>query len=153
MPELEENSESNYLPSSGFTKTSVAHHQWVGKVVKEARALFGEQPVRARMWSYRESGYDYLSCDLFAGDASLPVTICACGEAYLPEVTGGAAEADVCDMPDALHVAGMIARALSADVELGLGQNEVNDQVLAQPLSPGQTNGPINLRFGDDVHS
>ena len=149
MPEFEENSESNYLPASGFTKTNMAHHQWVGKVVKEALTLFGERPVKARVWAYRESEYHHLSCDLFAGDSLFPVTICACGESYLHDVMDGGAEADVCDMPDALHIAGMIVRALSADVELGLGQNEVNQQVLAQPLSPGQTNGPINLRFGD----
>lgn len=144
---MSETCQSNYLPASGFTNTSTEHYRWAGTVVKEARSLFGDSPVQACVWPYREQGLDYLSCDLFSGEESLPVTICVCGETYFPEVTGGAAEADVCDMPDAIHLAGMITKGLGAEVVLGRSQNEVNEDVLAKPLVPGHTNGPIDLSF------
>lgn len=138
---------SNYLPSSGFTKTDKIHHQWAGDVVKEARSLFGGDglPVKAHVWAYRESGYDHLSCDLFSGDKVFPVTICIAGEACFPIILGGAAEADAYDMPDALHIAGIISTALAAEVVLGRNRNEVNEDLLAEPLMPGETNGVIEL--------
>ncbi|TBW57388.1 hypothetical protein EZI54_06945 [Marinobacter halodurans] len=138
---------SNVLSASGFTNTNVEHHQWAARVVAEARSVFGEAPIDAHIWAYREQGCDYLSCDLSSSGTWLPVTICADGDTYFPDISGGAAEADACDMPDALHIAGLIVRSLDARVTLGRGQNELNDEVVSPPRRPGQTSGPIDLAF------
>lgn len=119
MTDQSPSTEPNFLSASGVTKTNGAYRQWVGDVVKEAQALFGDRQLKAWVWAYREQGCDYLSCDLFGGDESLPVTLAVSGKLSVPPITGGAAEAQVYDMPDALHVAGMITRALNTEVVLG----------------------------------
>tara|TARA_B100000614_G_scaffold219761_1_gene206078 strand:+ start:718 stop:1164 length:447 start_codon:yes stop_codon:yes gene_type:complete len=135
------------LPASGFTRTNTKLHQWAKHLVLKARSMFGGDEIFAAVWAYREQGYDHLSCDLFNKDKSksLPVTICSCGEYYFQDVKGGTAEADVHDMPEAIHLAGIITQALNAIVKVGLGKNEVNPEALAAPMREGQTNVPIDL--------
>ena len=141
--------ETCYLPASGFTHTHIAAHTWVGKVVRAARNELGNAPVVAGISPYREQGREHLSCDLHSpsNEKWFPVTLCAEGEHEFPDVKGGAAEADVYDMAEALHVAGMISAAMNASISLGRRQNEVNEAVMASPLPPEHTNGPISLSF------
>lgn len=138
-----------YLPASGFTHTHISAHTWVGKVVKAARKELGDVPIVAGISPYREQSREHLSCDLHSpsNDKWFPITLCAQGEHEFLEVNGGAAEADVYDMAEALHVAGMIVAGLNASISLGRRQNEVNEAVMASPLPPGHTNGPISLSF------
>ncbi|WP_261641006.1 hypothetical protein [Erwinia mallotivora] len=135
---------ASHLPPSGFTSTSTALHTAAGGIVDAARQLFGDRPVRASVWAFRHDGCTMLSCDLFCGDddsLNMPITITAEGEAdfTVPD------EPTVYDLTEALHLAGLITRALDAQVVLGLGKNETNPAVLARPLATGETNGPVNL--------
>lgn len=141
---------ASYLPASGFTHTHLDVHSWAGKVVGLARSVFGEERVTARLWAYREQGRQHLSCDLCVkgnSKISLPITICAEGKHYFPDIKGGAAEADTYDMAEALHLAGLITEALNATIEVGLKCNEINEEILEEPLSEGQTNGKVDLSF------
>jgi len=142
-------SDACYLPASGFTRTHEAVHEWVGEVVRYARTEFAGEAIKACIWAYREQGCQYLSCDLgsVSSDKSFPITLAAEGEHYFADVCGGAAEADLYDLPEALHVAGLICRALDAQVSVALVANEVNEKILARPLGPGETNGAINTAF------
>ncbi len=137
--------DNSYLPASGFTETNTRLHEWASKVVAEAKRRFEDNQIKARVWSYREQGRQFLSCDLFCIDESIdicmPITICAEGE-YCFEVED---EVDVIDLAEAVHLSGIITKALNVVVELGLGKNEINEQVLVSPLTGQQTNGHINL--------
>ena len=135
------------LPASGFTNTNKELHEWAGNLVRYAKEIFGAQPINAEVWSYREKDGMMLSCDLSNSDKSLslPIIIDTVSEYYFPEIKGGVAEADVPDMVEAIHLAGIITQALGAKVKVGLGQNEVNPDVLSKPLVGKQTNGKINL--------
>lgn len=141
--------ETSNLPASGFTKTRSELHAWAKAVVDEARSIFGNDvAVDVGVWAYREQGREFLSADLHIKkqrEPVFPITICAEGECYFPEITGGAAEADVPDMVEAMHLVGIITRALGATVSIGRGENEVNTDVLAAPLGESHTNGPIDL--------
>ena len=70
--------------------------------------MFHGQEIYAGVWAFREQDGMMLSCDLYSGDGStsLPITIETEGKVnyYLPDSTGGAAEADVPDMVEALHL-------------------------------------------------
>ncbi|MCX8959095.1 hypothetical protein EHW65_18215 [Erwinia psidii] len=134
----------SHLPPSGFTRTSTALHTAAGGIVDAARRLFGDRQVRASVWAFRHDGCTMLSCDLFCDDddsLNMPVTVTAEGEANFSVLD----EPTVYDLTEALHLAGLIIRALGAKVVLGLGKNESNPAVLARPLAEGETNGPINL--------
>ncbi|CDL86680.1 hypothetical protein [Xenorhabdus cabanillasii] len=131
------------LEPSGFTETNKELHDCAGKIVKEAKALFKSAPITAEVWPYRYGGELMISCDLFLEDDSsinLPITICACKSQGFDY-----SEPNVFDMAEALHLAGLITKALNAKVIIGLGGNEVNPDVLEKPLTVGQTNGKINL--------
>lgn len=54
-------------------------------------------------------------------------------------------EPTVYDLPEALHLAGIIIRGVKADIEIGRYFNETNPAVLTRPLQHRQTNGPIYL--------
>src|SRR5690554_4619522 len=138
-----------YLPASGFTHTHAAAHAWVGRVVRAARQELGDAVVTAGVSAYREQGREHLSCDLhsLSSDKWFPITLCAEGEHEFLDVKGGGAEADVYDMAEALHLAGLIATALDAHVSIGRHQNEINENVLESPLEPGHTNGVVSTRF------
>ncbi|HIF0756558.1 TPA: hypothetical protein ACXYP6_005050 [Escherichia coli] len=71
----------------------------------------------------------------------MPVTISAVERQMLEYLD----EPEVFDMAEALHLAGLITKALDAKVIIGLGRNEVNPDVLAKPLGEGHSNGEINL--------
>jgi hypothetical protein len=149
MSDDKDSGKTCYLPASGFTHTHIDAHAWVGKAVKAARKELGEKLITAKISAYREQGREHLSCDLWSpsSDNWFPITLCAEGEHRFPEIKGGAAEAGVYDVAEALHIAGMIAAALDASITVGRRQNEVNETVLDTPLQPGQTNGPVSLRF------
>lgn len=131
------------LEPSGFTETNKALHDCAGEIVKKAKEIFKSKPVIAQVWSYRWGGYDMISCDLFSQDrtVSMPVTISAVERQMLEYFD----EPEVFDMAEAVHLAGLITKALDAKVIVGLGRNEVNPDVLTKPLEEGQTNGVINL--------
>lgn len=135
----------SYLPASGFTKTNTLLHEFASRVVAEAKSRFGDNKIKAGVWSYREQGREFLSCDLFSIDESIdicmPITICAEGE-YCFDMND---EPDVIDMAEAVHLAGIITKALDAVVEIGRLCNEVNECVLEFPLKDNETNGHINL--------
>ncbi len=137
------------LEPSGFTETNSALHECAGKIVSNARELFKSEPVIAQVWSYRWGGYDTISCDLFTAEREdcMPVTITATGRQMLDYLD----EPDVFDMAEALHLAGMITKALDAKVIIGLGKNEVNTALLSKPLTDGHTNGEINLWSVDNA--
>lgn len=131
------------LEPSGFTETNKALHDCAGEMVKKAKAMFKSEPVIAQVWSYRWGGYDMISCDLFSQDrtVSMPVTISAVERQMLEYLD----EPEVFDMAEAVHLAGLITKALDAKVIVGLGRNEVNPDVLTKPLGKDHTNGEINL--------
>lgn len=134
------------LSANGFTVTADEVHAWVGRLVAHVRDSFRDaSSIEARVWGYRHHGINYLSCDLWSGEDSLPVTICVDGRLELPALRGGAAEADAPDLAEALHWVGMLTQALNAKVVIGLTENETNPRVLGTPLQVGQTNGPLNL--------
>ncbi|EKN4845613.1 hypothetical protein [Yersinia sp. 2105 StPb PI] len=131
------------LDPSGFTETNKALHDCAGAVVKKAKELFKSEPVMAQVWSYRWGGYDMISCDLYSQDrtVSMPVTISAVERQMLEYLD----EPEVFDMAEAVHLAGLITKALDAKVIVGLWRNEVNPDVLTKPLGEGYSNGEINL--------
>lgn len=131
------------LEPSGFTETNKALHDCAGEIVRKAKAMFKSEPVIAQVWSYRWGGYGMISCDLFSQDrtVSMPVTISAVERQMLEYLD----EPEVFDMAEAVHLAGLITKALDAKVIVGLGRNEVNPDVLTKPLGKDHTNGEINL--------
>ncbi|NPE55899.1 hypothetical protein HLB25_10295 [Dickeya dadantii] len=131
------------LDPSGFTETNKDLHDCAGAIVKKAKEIFKSEPVIAQVWSYRWDGYSMISCDLFSQDRTvgMPVTISAVGRQMFKVLD----EPDVFDMAEAVHLAGLITKALDAKVIVGLGRNEVNPDVLAKPLGEGHSNGEINL--------
>lgn len=132
------------LPPSGFTDTSVELHRAAGQIVANARQRYGLTPLTASVWAFRYNDFIMLSCDLAAEgkhEPCMPVTITASGRLELSTLD----EPDVFDMAEAVHLVGMITRALGAKVVIGRGANEVNPEVLAGLLQEGQTHGAINL--------
>jgi hypothetical protein len=132
------------LPSSGFTHTNKDLHDCAKEVVMKARERFKSEKITAKVWSYREQGDECLSCDLHLekdSNARISILITCAGE-YDFDCWD---EPYVHDMAEALHLAGLITRALHCDVIIGLGKNETNEEVLTKPLIPGETNNPINL--------
>ncbi|UJD92742.1 thioesterase family protein (plasmid) [Rahnella aquatilis] len=132
------------LPPSGFTDTSVELHRAAGQIVAQARQRYGLKPLTASVWAFRYNDFIMLSCDLATenkNEPHMPITITASGRLELSTLD----EPDVFDMAEAMHLVGLITRALGAKVEIGRGANEVNPEVLASPLKEGQTNGAIDL--------
>jgi len=132
------------LPPSGFTVTNTKLHKAAGRIVEQARHHFGDSSLKACVWAYRHDDCLMLSCDLFAeGDEkkSMPVTITASEELELSSWD----EPEVYDMAEAVHLAGLITKALDAKVIIGRGSNETNPAVLIKPLEDKQTNGEIYL--------
>jgi hypothetical protein len=138
--------EKTYQPASGFTKTNTELHTWAGKLVSKIKNKFKEIEITAHVATYREQGREHLSCDLInvEHNISMPITICAEGDYYLPLDTD-MSEADVHDMTEATHLAGLITQAVNAKVILGRLVNEINPEVLANPLRENQTNDHINI--------
>ncbi|MFH7556444.1 hypothetical protein ACFHU4_16970 [Escherichia coli] len=132
-----------------FTETNKALHDCAGNIVKKAKEFFKSEPVIAHVWSYRWGGYSMISCDIFSQDrtVSMPVTISAVERQMVeyPAKSDVFTEVEVFDMAEALHLAGLITQALDAQIIIGLGQNEVNPNVLAKPLGEYQSFGEINL--------
>jgi hypothetical protein len=133
-----------HLPASGFTFTIKEAHDWARMVTGAAsRRLSG--PVSEHIWAYRHDDTQILSCNLSdATDACFPISLSETGTHYF-HVSEQEAEATVCDMVEATHLAGIIVRAVNASISLGLFANEVNPEVLAQPLIADQTNGHMAL--------
>lgn len=134
------------LPPSGFTMTQTELHNAAKQIVFKAREIFGRRPapLEARVWAYRIDGCSMLCCDLHQmGDVTknMPITVTASGLLELSHPD----EPQVYDMPEALHLVGLITRALGANVVIGRGANEVNSAVLQKPLKDGETNGPVEL--------
>ena len=131
------------LNPTAFTFTDKEIHDCAGKIVKQAKEIFNAAPVTARVWSFRHDGYEMISCDLSdQGETKwMPIVITATGEQMLEIID----EPEVFDMTEALHLAGLIVRAMDAKVIVGRGQNEINPEVLAKPLIGRETNGKINL--------
>lgn len=134
------------LPPSGFTMTQTELHNAAKQIVLKVREKFGRRPslLEAHVWAYRFDGCSMLCCDLnVLGDVtkSMPITITASGQLELAHLD----EPQVYDMTEALHLVGLITRALGARVVIGRGGNEVNPAVLQKPLKDAETNGPIEL--------
>lgn len=140
------------LPASGFTHTLSEVHQWAGSVAGDIRnELSG--PLQARMWAYRHGDSRYLVCDFYDGrDNVYPLTLLATGQHDF-HVGPSGTDASVPDMTEAIHMLGILARALDASVQIGLHENETNESVLSQPLQQGQTNGPMARVAASDVIS
>ena len=131
-----------YLPASGFTFTRTELHAAAGAIVARAREKFGDSAeIQAGLWSYREQGCSFLSCDLSVGDNYMPLTICAAGRYQLSYID----EPEVFDMAEAIHLAGIVITALGAKMTIGRQVNEVNPDVLQRPMKPDETNGRMNL--------
>jgi hypothetical protein len=135
-----------YQPASGFTTTNTELHTWAGKLVSKIKEKFNENEISAFIAAYREQEREHLSCDLIniEKNISMPITICADGEYYLPLDTD-MSEADVHDMTEALHLVGLITQAINAKVIVGRLVNETNEDVLVTPLIENQTNAHINI--------
>ncbi|ABS45656.1 MULTISPECIES: hypothetical protein [Yersinia pseudotuberculosis complex] len=131
------------LDSSGLTRTNIALHEITGKMVAEVRKQFGSSPLTGHLWAYRHGEAEILCCDLYCkeSDTHMPFTITATGIQRFR----GTDEPYVYDMAEAVHLAGLLIRALDVTVEVGRGSNEVNPAVLVNQLSKNRTNGPINL--------
>ena len=133
------------LPPSGFTRTITAAHEWAGTVAKAARQHLSGA-INVHLWAYRHGQHQTLSCDLFDSSGGVYcVGLHAAGQYALHAANPQDAEALVPDLVDATHIAGIIIRALEAEVTVGRYVNEVNEAVLAQPLGPGHTNGPMAI--------
>lgn len=131
------------LPPSGFTRTITEVHEWTSGVVTAARKHLSGA-VSVHLWAYRYGLNQTLSCDLFDSSGGVYcVGLHAVGQYALTPANPHDAEAMVPDLVDATHIAGIIIRALDAVVSVGRYVNEVNEAVLAQPLGPGHTNGPM----------
>lgn len=130
---------------SGRTFTNSELHDCAAKIVQDAKRLFDVEPVIAHVWSYRDGGYEHLSCNLFSADQRLvmPITIFVSGQQLLDlEYVD---KPQVFDMTEALHLAGLITAALNAKLILSRWCNETNPDVIAKPLEQGKINGKINL--------
>lgn len=88
-----------------------------------------------------------LSCDFMDElDSVYFVTLTAVGSLDFHVVHDDLAEPEVVDMAEAVHIAGILIRGLKASVAMvGRNKNELNTEVLAHPLRPGQTNGELIL--------
>ncbi|MCW6560052.1 hypothetical protein NFB50_16460 [Yersinia ruckeri] len=141
--EISESMRISNLDSSGFTGTNEDLHECAGKIVAESKKQFGGSSLSAHLWAYRHGDAEILCCDLYCKDTDthMPITITATGMQHF----GGTDEPYVYDMTEALHLSGLVIRALDVTVEVGRGSNEVNAALLANPLGENHTNGPINL--------
>jgi hypothetical protein len=139
---LEQNKLS-VLEPSGFTNTNIELHDCAKRLVDKAKALFKYEHLKAKVWSYRWDDSMVLTCDLFSltSELSMTITISAVGRLMLDYLD----EPEVYDMTEAVHLVGLITKALDAKVLVGRGDNEINTAILDNPLSEGQTNGTINL--------
>lgn len=132
------------LPASGFTETTKEVHDWACAVVSAARQRLSG-PISAYVWAYRHGYTNILSCDLSdASDVWFPITLSEAGK-HSFHVSTQDVDTLVPDLVEAIHMVGIIVRALDATVSMGRYVNEVNAAVLAQPLKPGETNGPMAL--------
>lgn len=129
------------LPASGFTETPESVLVWADQVVAMAKKKLNGFVPRVWLWAYRNAGTEYLAADI--GDEhessvghSLTFVIGAGSRLNIDEPF-------VPDMTDALHLVGIVAEGLRADVEVGRRGNEVNEAVLARPLALGETNGKM----------
>lgn len=133
------------LPPSGFTRTITEVHEWASAVAIAARQHLSGA-ISVHLWAYRHGQHQTLSCDLFDSSGGVYcVGLHAVGQYDLTAAHPQDAEALVPDLVDAMHIAGIIIRALDAEVTVGRYINEVNEEVLAQPLGPGHTNGPMAI--------
>ncbi|MGS1035957.1 hypothetical protein [Burkholderia glumae] len=131
------------LPASGFTETPEAVLVWADEVVSHAKKKLNGFEPRVRVWGYRHNGAEYLAADISDEHESsvghaLTFVI---GNDLLPSLN--IEEPKVSDMSDALHLVGIVAAGLKADVTIGRRGNEVNEAVLARPIAHGETNGTM----------
>ncbi|ELI9034861.1 TPA: hypothetical protein SMO99_002949 [Proteus mirabilis] len=139
---LESPKKSQLVPS-GFTFTDTGLHSIAGKIVAYVREQAKGQALTAHVWPYRHDDSHMLSCDFHSKDSDLIIPLCItagreqCGDPI--------DEPTVYDLPEALHLAGIIIRGVKAEIEIGRYLNETNPAVLTRPLQHRQTNGPINL--------
>jgi hypothetical protein len=115
------------LPASAVTVTPVEVLAWAERAVAAAKeALEGATPL-VRLWPYRHGSCEYLCCDVTnaANDAAYGITFVVDGctdweYAYEPHVP---------DMPEALHMAGIVIAALNATVTVGRRGADVEEAV------------------------
>lgn len=138
-----ESPKKSTLGPDGFTFTDTGLHHMAGRLVLHVRQQSNGKVLQARVWPYRHDREQMISCDftIKGTDQTIPVSVSALGEQCAEPV----GELTVYDMTEALHLIGMVTRALDAEVTIGRYRNERNVAVLAQPLQAHQTNGPINL--------
>ena len=128
------------LPASGFTNTTKDAWTWAEGVANEARKIL-KGNINVKVWAYREQETECLSCDFSDEHGNIyPITLQAVGEhdfsfgdPYVP------------DMAEAMHMAGIVIRNMSAHIEIGQHKNEINEDVLSRPLLQEETNGKIKL--------
>lgn len=140
--ELEQKKISRLEPS-GFTFTDTDLHTIANKIVNYVRSRANGQTLTAHVWPYRYDGDHMLSCDFHSTDSDLiiPLYITALREQSDTPID----EPTVYDLPEALHLAGLVTRALNVEVKIGRYRNETNQAVLARPLKNAETNGQIDL--------
>lgn len=132
------------LPASGFTSTNPTSYAWCKYHVDQVKKKFGESAsgLNAHLWSYRHGDTQCLSFDIYSDHEHYTMTLEAIGECdeYIESSDYG-----VFDLAEALHIVGIIKEALNLEVEIGRRQNEVNTQLLEQPLVGTETNGRLKL--------
>lgn len=139
---LESPKKSQLVPS-GFTFTDTGLHGIAGKIVAYVREQAKGQALTAHVWPYRHDDSHMLSCDFHSKESDLVIPLCiTAGQEQCGDPID---EPTVYDLPEALHLAGIIIRAVKADIEIGRYFNETNPAVLTRPLQHRQTNGPIHL--------
>lgn len=138
-----ESPKKSTLGPDGFTFTDTGLHNMAGQLVSHIRQQSNGQALQARVWPYRHDDAQMISFDFTIKGTNqiIPVCVSALGEQCAEPVD----EPTVYDMAEALHLIGMVTRALDAEVTIGRYRNERNVAVLAQPLQAHQTNGPISL--------
>lgn len=132
------------LSKSGTDTTSLLHIV-AGKVVVKIREKLGVDNLKANVWPFREQGFEHLACDVKNGVDIYSITICAAGKTSIQPVREKSLELELFDMAEALHFAGIVTTALSSSIELGSQANEVNQELLSEPLGEGKTNGKLDL--------
>ncbi|EPL6275308.1 hypothetical protein N6147_001955 [Proteus mirabilis] len=138
-----ESPKKSLLVPSGFTFTDTGLHGIAGKIVAYVREQAKGQALTAHVWPYRHDNSHMLSCDFHSKDSNLIIPLCI--TAGQEQCSDPIDEPTVYDLPEALHLAGIIIRGVKADIEIGRYFNETNPAVLTRPLQHRQTNGPIYL--------
>jgi hypothetical protein len=113
------------LDSNGHTDTDKIALEWTQQVIGECRKIFNDSQISASIWSYRygfqSDLVEYLCCDFSCAehDSKFLITISSIGHHHFPKVDSRGCEADTFDMPEAIHLVGLLTTSLKANISLG----------------------------------